>query len=155
MKTPRDFDYDIWKNENGLYYVRVKRTGEVTQVSEEIVRELWLELYRMSQYRLNTTFIDADGCKQSRIVSLDEARDSDTDDSDSCFVESENPYEPTETEMMESTFLRILTKKQRRVYHLRFEMQLSISECAKRLGVSSRNVDKLIRVIKDKAKCFF
>ncbi len=155
MKTPGDFDYDIWKDENGLYFVRVKRTGEITQVSEEVVRELWLELYRMSRYCLNTTFIDADGCKRSRIVSLDEARDSDTDDSDSCFVGSENPYDAVENEMMESTFLKVLTPKQRRIYELRFKMRLSISECANRLGVSSRNVDKLIRLIRNKAKRFF
>ena len=89
MKTPRDFDYDIWKNENGLYYVRVKRTGEVTQVSEEIVRELWLELYRMTQYRMNTTIVNEDGSMCSRLISLDEGISSDVDDQDADIIGSE------------------------------------------------------------------
>ena len=37
MKTPKDFDYDIWKDDDGHYFIRVKRTGEVTRVSEEVV----------------------------------------------------------------------------------------------------------------------
>ena len=55
MKTPKDFDYDIWKDDDGHYYIRVKRTGETTRVSEEVVRELWRELYRMDKYRKDTT----------------------------------------------------------------------------------------------------
>ena len=155
MKTPRDFDYDIWKNENGLYYVRVKRTGEITQVSEEIVRELWLELYRMTQYRMNTTIVNEDGSMCSRLISLDEGISSDVDDQDADIIGSENPYDTVETEMMESTFLKILTKKQRWMYHLRFKLGLTISECAKETGTALSSTEQLIRRIKEKAKRFF
>ena len=71
MKTPKDFDYDIWKDDNGHYYIRVKRTGETTRVSEEVVRELWRELYRMDKYRKDTTITDEDGSRHTRILSLD------------------------------------------------------------------------------------
>ncbi len=65
MKTPKDFDYDIWKDDDGHYFIRVKRTGEVARVSEEVVRELWLELYRMDKYRKDTTITDEDGKRSS------------------------------------------------------------------------------------------
>ena len=47
MKTPRDFDYDIWKDDSGYYYIRVKRTGETARVAKDIVRELWRDMYRI------------------------------------------------------------------------------------------------------------
>ena len=72
MKTPKDFDYDIWKDDDGHYYICVKRTGETTRVSEEVVRELWRELYRMDKYRKDTTITDEDGSQHTRILSLDE-----------------------------------------------------------------------------------
>ena len=74
MKTPKDFDYDIWKDDNGHYYIRVKRTGEVTRVSEEIVREMWREVHRMERHRKNTTILDEDGNPHARILSLDDSR---------------------------------------------------------------------------------
>ena len=40
MKTPRDFDYDIRKDDNSYYYIRAKRTVETTRISEDVVRKL-------------------------------------------------------------------------------------------------------------------
>ena len=43
MKTPKEYDYDLWTTvENGVktYWVRVKKTGDVTEVSQEVMRFL-------------------------------------------------------------------------------------------------------------------
>lgn len=43
MKTIREFDYDLWAiDENGRkrFYVRVKETGEETEVTQEVMRYL-------------------------------------------------------------------------------------------------------------------
>ena len=43
MKTPKDYDYDLWTTvENGekKYWVRVKITGDVSEVSQEIMKFL-------------------------------------------------------------------------------------------------------------------
>jgi len=43
MKTPKEFDYDLWttgEETSKQYWVRVKRTGDVSEVNAEILRFL-------------------------------------------------------------------------------------------------------------------
>ena len=159
MKTPKDFDYDIWKDDDGHYFIRVKRTGEVTRVSEEVVRELWMELYRMDKYRKDTTITDEDGSQHSRLFSLDDSWAANLElrptKNEPWLLSRENSFEDIELEMLERDFLKTLTEKQRRVYHLRFKMGLTVPECAKRLEINVRNTFKLIGQIRKKAKIFF
>ena len=60
MKTPRDFDYDIWKDDSGYYYIRVKRTGETARVSKDVVRSFgaicieWRSTGEILQWRKKT-----------------------------------------------------------------------------------------------------
>ena len=42
-KTPIEFDYDLWTMEDGKCMVRVKATGEVTEVDREIMKALRAE----------------------------------------------------------------------------------------------------------------
>ena len=42
-KTPIEFDYDLWTTEDGKCMVRVKATGEVTEVDREIMKALRAE----------------------------------------------------------------------------------------------------------------
>ena len=159
MKTPKDFDYDIWKDDDGHYFIRVKRTGEITRVSEEVVRELWMELYRMDKYRKDTTITDADGSQHSRLFSLDDSWAANPElrptKNEPWLLSKENSFEDIELELLERDFLKMLTEKQRRVYHLRFVMGLTVSECAKRIGTNKANIDKHILRIRKKAKIFF
>ncbi len=159
MKTPKDFDYDIWKDDSGHYYIRVKRTGETTRVSEEVVRELWRDLYRMDKYRKDTTITDEDGSQHTRILSLDE--DSTASEkgcsapTESWLVCRENAYDDVEFELMEQDFINTLTAKQRRLYHLRFKMKLSVLQCAEQIGTTESNAEQMLLRIKKKAKLFF
>ena len=137
MKTPKDFDYDIWKDDDGHYYIRVKRTGETTRVSEEVVRELWRELYRMDKYRKDTTITDEDGSQHTRILSLDDSWAANPEllptKNEPWLLSKESAFENIELEMLERDFLKTLTEKQQRLYHLRFKMGLTVPECAKRI----------------------
>lgn len=50
MKTLKEFDYDLWATEDGAvkrYWIRVKATGEVSEVSKEVMTLLWNEEKRM------------------------------------------------------------------------------------------------------------
>ena len=38
-KTPIAFDYDLWTTEDGKCMVRVKRTGEVSEVDRKVMAE--------------------------------------------------------------------------------------------------------------------
>ena len=44
MKTPNEFDYDLWtaQDEQGKthYLVRVKQTGEITEVTHDVMKFL-------------------------------------------------------------------------------------------------------------------
>ena len=42
-KTPIEFDYDLWTTEDGKCMVRVKITGEVTEVDREVMKILRAE----------------------------------------------------------------------------------------------------------------
>ena len=39
-KTPIEFDYDLWISEDGKCMVRVKATGETTEVDREVMKAL-------------------------------------------------------------------------------------------------------------------
>ena len=159
MKTPKDFDYDIWKDDDGHYFIRVKSTGEVTRVSEEVVRELWMELYRMDKYRKDTTITEADGTQHSRLFSLDDSWAANPElrptRNEPWLLSRENSFEDIELEMLERDFLRMLPERQKIIYQLRFKQGFTLEECAARIGTSRRNVDSLIRKIRKKAKLFF
>lgn len=159
MRTPKDFDYDIWKDDNGYYYVRVKRTGEVARVSNEVVRELWREVHRMKKHRRDTTITENDGSQHSRLYSLDGSLDAAeglrTIQNEPWLVSRNDPFADVETELIERDFLKLLTEKQRTVYHLHFKCGMTAAECAVQNHTSVRNVEKLISAIRKKAKNFF
>lgn len=140
MKTPRDFDYDIWKDDSGYYYIRVKRTGETARVSKDVVRELWRDMYRMEKYRRDTTMAEKDGSRRARILSLDDNRAVNRRlypvSNESWLISRENAYEEVELELLEQDFLKTLTEKQRQVYQFVIKEGRSISECAKLCGIS-------------------
>ena len=46
-KTPIEFDYDLWTTEDGKCMVRVKITGEVTEVDREVMKALRAEEKRI------------------------------------------------------------------------------------------------------------
>lgn len=158
MKTPKDFDYDIWKDDDGHYYIRVKHTGGVTRVSEEVVRELWMELYRMDKYRKDTTITDADGSQHSRLFSLDDSWAANPElrptKNEPWLLSKESSFEDIELEMLERDFLRMLPERQKTVYQFRFKQGFTLEECAARIGTSKRNVDSLIRKIRKNQNFF-
>ena len=61
-KTPIAFDYDLWTTEDGKCMVRVKRTGEVSEVDRKVMRILRAEEKRIRRsYGSDNTSEDEDG----------------------------------------------------------------------------------------------
>ena len=50
-KTPIEFDYDLWISEDGKCMVRVKATGETTEVDREVMKALRNEEKKLLRYR--------------------------------------------------------------------------------------------------------
>ena len=58
-KTPVEFDYDLWTTEDGKCMVRVKATGETTEVDREVMKAL-----RNEEKKLRRSY-DAGGASDS------------------------------------------------------------------------------------------
>ena len=67
MRTPKDFDYDLWTTKDGKNMVRVKATGEVTEVSRQVM--LALRSFEMKLKR-SQTGIPVEGGKGARATLL-------------------------------------------------------------------------------------
>ena len=73
-KTPIAFDYDLWTTEDGKCMVRVKRTGEVSEVDRKVMRILRAEEKRIRRsYGSDSTSEDEDSAEKSSdsVLSLD------------------------------------------------------------------------------------
>lgn len=46
-KTPVEFDYDLWTTEEGKCMVRIKATGEITEVERSVMQVLRSEEKRL------------------------------------------------------------------------------------------------------------
>lgn len=67
MKTPIEYDYDLWTTKDGKCMVRVKSTGETCEVSRETFRVLRAEEKRL---RRSYTAAASDGDEAHPILSL-------------------------------------------------------------------------------------
>ena len=70
MKTPIEFDYDLWTTEDGKCMVRVKQTGEVCEVSRETMKILRNEEKKL---RRSMPGVPVIGCEEEKttLLSLD------------------------------------------------------------------------------------
>ena len=70
MKTPIEFDYDLWTTEDGKCMVRVKQTGEVCEVSRETMKILRNEEKKL---RRSMSGVPVIGCEEEKttLLSLD------------------------------------------------------------------------------------
>ena len=73
-KTPVEFDYDLWTTEDGKCMVRVKATGETTEVDREVMKMLRNEekkLRRSYDPSGSSASEDGEETQSSAVLSLD------------------------------------------------------------------------------------
>lgn len=96
MKTPIEFDYDLWTTEEGKCMVRVKLTGEVCEVSRETMRVLRNEEKKL---RRSKTGVPIAGCKDedetATLLSLDFVSVQDAEEMSPAWLEDPNDLEET------------------------------------------------------------
>ena len=117
-KTPIEFDYDLWISEDGKCMVRVKDTGETTEVDREVMKAL-----RNEEKKLRRSYDtggasdseDSEETQPSTVLSLDAVPEDDV--KASAWLESpEKMEEDIITGLLEQEFIRSLTKPQLDVY---------------------------------------
>ena len=82
-KTPIEFDYDLWTTEDGKCMVRVKITGEVTEVDREVMKALRAEEKRIRRALRSNEGTVKDGiAHQTRTFSLSAVSENELEKSD-------------------------------------------------------------------------
>ena len=82
-KTPIEFDYNLWTTEDGKCMVRVKITGEVTEVDREVMKALRAEEKRIRRALRSNEGTVKDGiAHQTRTFSLSAVSENELEKSD-------------------------------------------------------------------------
>ncbi len=154
MKTPKDFDYDLWTTKENLCMVRVKATGEECEVSRETFRLLRAEeerLKRKQKRRNKEVFLEE---KSSIILSVD-VEPGRQGVSSAWLVDTYDFVEEVITNQTFRLFFDSLTKRQQDVCRLCILAGVKKSDYAKYQGISPASVTKTVHQIQTKAKKFF
>jgi hypothetical protein len=154
-KTPKEFDYDLWTTEDGKCMVRIKSTGEETEVGREVMKALRAE---EKWVRRSMTGIPVPGAEDSTttILSLDYVSYEGGEDMAPAWLE--DPHDFTKDVLVsqaEADFLKTLTERERAVYQFCIKSGKSQQEYAVASGLSISRVCKLVGAIRKKAKIFF
>lgn len=161
MINLKDFDYILFKDEKGKCFVKIKSSGEIVEVNEQVMKILRAEekkLYREVEAKSHINSDDSEKKAKASILSpvsyfnfID-----DENTTESFILEDPHRFEDDLiAEDLEKRFVSILTESQKEVFYsvmLGEEKQLDF---ARRKGVTDRAVRRTIEMIQKKAKIFF
>lgn len=152
-KTPVEFDYDLWTTEDGKCMVRVKLTGEVTEVDREVMKILRAEEKKLRRSFTGEASEDGKDGNET-VLSLDALPDDDVKSAawlqDTTDLEAE-----VMTEIMEKQFVSSLSDYQRKVYWCCLKRGMTCKDFAAKNGNSPQGVHQTITLIRNRAKNFF
>lgn len=150
-KTPIEFDYDLWTTEDGKYMVRVKRTGEVSEVDHDVMKILRAEEKKVRRALASPGQEDSE--KKPTVMSIEAVPD---EVKEAAWLA--DPHDFTEDVMMamlEEEFIALLTDAQRDIYIEVLKGGMKPSDYAKANGISASGVTQHIHAIQIKAKNYF
>ena len=156
-KTPVEFDYDLWTTEDGKYMVRVRLTGEVTEVDHEIMKTLRAEEKKLRRSYLPSNSTDnTDGPEllSGSVLSLD-ALPEDEASSSAWLTDRHNHYEDVEIRLLEEELIQHLTPTQKSVYMACIVNGQTPTDYAKEHSMKRQSVNDVIDLIRKKAKKYF
>ena len=148
-KTPIEFDYDLWTTEDGKCMVRVKRTGEVTEVDRKVMRML-----RAEEKRIRRAMKEDDDDEDATLLSLDTHPENENREA----PWTEDPFDFAEEiafREVERGFFASLTDIQKEIYTAVIVEKVTPSHYAKSKGVSASSVSQQMKAIRNRAKKYF
>lgn len=132
--------------------VRVKITGEVTEVSREIMRLLRAEEKRIRRDRISkSSYSDV---QYRSVLYLDDMPEED-DVKDTWLADKSDFTDDIMVAFLKEEFISTLTTRQKEVFDECIITGVTLSDYAKTHGVSVARVSKIIADIQKKAKNFF
>lgn len=153
-KTPIEFDYDLWTTEGGKCMVRVKITGEVTEVDREVMRILRAEEKKLRRsYGSDSKDEESGEESNDSVLSLDAIPDENT--ASAWLADPSSGIEELITEIKEQELLKILTEKQRELYLALTREGLTLREFARRKKIGIRAAFDLKTAVQKKFEKIF
>ena len=153
MKTPKEFDYDLW-TEEGRNMVRVKHTGEVCQVDDITMR-----LLRAEEKRLRRSMQGAPGAGsggKETVLSLDYVSADDSGEMTPPWLEDPaNIEDMTLDKLLLSELLESLTEKQRELFVSCVQNGMSLRAFARSKGLVIKTAEERMKQIQKKYKKIF
>ena len=148
-KTPVEFDYDLWTTEEGKCMVRIKATGEITEVERSVMQVLRSEEKRLRRTISPEQGPSREGKTAPTVLSLDMLPE---DVADSSWLAD---TEEISTKLLERSLRESLTPTQYGIYQACILNGISYKAYADRMDVSYQSVQNAIRLIQKKAKNIF
>ena len=156
-KTPIEFDYDLWTTEDGKCMVRVKRTGEVSEVDREVMKVLRAEEKKLRRsYGADSTSEDEDGEEKSSetVLSLDALPEDDVKSS-AWLADPSNNIEMALTEMCIEDFRKTLSTIQGEIFEVVMLGGMGVREYARLKGLNHKTVVEAVASMRKKLKKYF
>lgn len=154
-KTPKEFDYDLWTTEDGKCMVRIKSTGEETEVDREVMKALRAE-EKWLRRRMTGAPVPGDEEATTTILSLDYVSYEGSEDMSPAWLESpENIENEVLVQLIETELKRSLTAKQLSFYEECLMGGISVSEYARRHNIRADSAKDLKTAIQKKYKNIF
>ena len=148
---------DLWTTEDGKCMVRVKATGETTEVDREVMKALRNEEKKLRRsYDTGGASDSEDGeeTQPSSVLSLD-AVPEDEVNAPTWLADPHDFTNEVVTKIQEAEFMEQLTAREREVFLFCIQYGGSQQEYAASSGLSISRVCKLVAAIRKKAKIFF
>lgn len=152
MRTPKDFDYDLWTTKENLCMVRVKATGEECEVSRETFRLLRAEEEKLKKGRKSNKALFVEERNQT-MLSVDIVPEDDGNPS-AWTVDPTDFTEEIITSQTLQTFRQHLTQRQLDVLDRCLLGELNLREYAMTEGLNYRTVWDIREAIRRKFSKF-
>ena len=154
-KTPVEFDYDLWTTEDGKCMVRVKLTGEVTEVDRKVMKILRAEEKKLRRSFTGEASEDGEDGVDT-ILSLDYVSYEGGEDMDPAWLEDKSRMEDeVMMDMMIKEFAQSLTPKQLDVFQRCLLGGLSLREYSREKGISNQAISDINKAVQKKFKNFY
>ncbi len=141
------FDYDLWTTGEGeakRYWTRVRETGEVTEVSLEVMRFLRAEEKKTYREYLKTQGL-------APILSIEQSLD---EGKEGWFTDNENDKNAVDLKMVIEKFKPLLTPKQLEIFERCMIGGEPVREYAREKGTHHTVILEAIDAIRNKFKIF-
>ena len=154
-KTPIEFDYDLWTTEDGKCMVRVKITGEVTEVDREVMKALRAEEKRIRRALRSNEGTVKDGiAHQPRIFSLSAVSENEMEKSD-WLVDPTSDFANIEARLFVESAMEMLSPLEQEIFLSCLLGEMPIRQFAERNGMRKSTAWDMANSIRKKLQEIF